>query len=107
LRGGKHAIAAAGVSGGGPARLGACVINPGSDAERRLPSRFGGERLRAGDIVRIEKSGGGGVGAPRERPFAEIVGDVLDGYVTRDAAIADYGADPNRLDAAISDVVIA
>ena len=102
LRGGKHAIAAGGAADGGAARLGACVINPGSAEEKRLPSRFGGVRLRRGDVVRIEKSGGGGVGPPSARPFERIVDDVLDGYVSRGAAISDYGADAVKLDAALA-----
>jgi N-methylhydantoinase B len=101
LRGGKHAIPAAGAMGGGPARLGACVINPGSSDERRLPSRFGGVHLQRSDVVRIEKSGGGGLGAANGRAFERVLDDVLDGYVSREAAIAAYGVDPQRLDAAL------
>ena len=102
LRGGKHVIAATGVSGGGPARMGACVINPGTPGEKRMPSRFGGEFVQAGDVVRVEKSGGGGVGPASERAFDRVLADVLDGYVSRNAAIRDYGVDPAQLDAAIA-----
>jgi N-methylhydantoinase B len=101
LRGGKHAVPAAGMDGGGPARLGACIINPNTPHEKRLPSRFGGVPLREHDVIRIEKSGGGGLHAPAGRPFERIVDDVLDGYVSRAAAIEVYGADPDRLDARI------
>jgi N-methylhydantoinase B len=101
LRGGKHAVAAAGIGGGAPARRGDCIINPGADDERRLPSRFSGVALGQRDVLRIEKSGGGGLGDPHRREFARVVDDVLDGYVSRAAAIAVYGTDPDRLDAAI------
>jgi N-methylhydantoinase B/oxoprolinase/acetone carboxylase alpha subunit len=57
--------------------------------------------MRRGDRVVVDKGGGGGLGEPRRRPFAKIVADVLDGYVTRDAAIAAYEVDPQRLDEAL------
>jgi N-methylhydantoinase B len=63
-----------------------------------LPSRFSGVRLAANDVAVLEKAGGGGFGDPRERPFARVLDDVLDGYVSREAAIADYGVDAQRLD---------
>lgn len=102
LLGGKHAVAAAGILGGLPGRLGNCTANPGSAAARSFPSRFSGEPLRTGDVVRLEKSGGGGVGPPIQRDFDAVVDDVLDGYVSRDAAISIYGVDPARLDATIT-----
>jgi N-methylhydantoinase B len=102
LRGGKHAVPADGIAGGSPARLGNCIINPGRPEEQNLPSRFSGVVLRGGDVVRLEKSGGGGLGVPAERTFERVAADVIDGYVSRAAAIAIYGADPARLDAAVA-----
>ena len=103
LRGGKHAIPAHGLDGGAPGALGACVVNPGRADERALPSRFSGAALSAGDVLRIDKAGGGGLGSPARRPFARVVDDVLDGYVSRDAAIATYGVDAAELDAALAE----
>jgi N-methylhydantoinase B len=57
--------------------------------------------IRRGDVAIVDKGGGGGLGDPRRRPFPKIVDDVLDGYVTREAAVAFYGVDPNRLDEAL------
>ena len=102
LRGGKHAVPAEGIAGGSPARLGNCIINPGRPDEKSLPSRFSGVALHGGDVVRLEKSGGGGLGVPVERSFERVVADVIDGYVSREAAIAVYGADPARLDTAVA-----
>jgi N-methylhydantoinase B len=101
LRGGRHESPAFGRADGRPGRLGSLVVNPAGPAPQRLPSRFSGVRLKSGDLVRLEKAGGGGLGDPRARPLQAIVDDVIDGYVSRDAAIADYGADPARLDAAL------
>jgi N-methylhydantoinase B len=102
LRGNRQVWPAFGRDGGKPGRLGACVVNPGTPNERALPSRFSGVKLTRGDRVLLEKAGGGGLGDPRARPLAKVVDDVLDGYVTRDAAIADYGAEPAALDAALN-----
>jgi N-methylhydantoinase B len=107
LRGGRHEAPAYGREGGEPGRLGALVVNPESDAARALPSRFSGLRLRSGDLVRLEKAGGGGLGDPHQRPFEAIVDDVIDGYVTREAALAAYGVAAERLDAALAPWVSA
>jgi N-methylhydantoinase B len=102
LRGGKHAVPPAGTMGGLPGALGSLVLNPGTPNEKSLPSRFSGVRLMRGDLLRIERAGGGGLGNPRERSFQAVLADVLDGYVSREAAIRDYGADTVKLDAAIA-----
>ena len=102
LRGGRNFVPAAGADGGEPGRLGRALHNPGTATERAQPSRFSGMPLRAGDVVLLEKAGGGGVGDPRARPFERILDDVLDGHVSREAAIDGYGADADRLDAAVA-----
>jgi N-methylhydantoinase B len=101
LRGGRHDVPAFGVHGGLPGRLGSAVRRTAAGEERSLPSRFSGVVLAAGDLAILEKAGGGGFGDPRQRPFDAVLGDVLDGYVSREAAIADYGVDVIRLDAAL------
>lgn len=103
LRGGKHTRPAFGVEGGKPGRVGCCKINPGETSEQSLPSLFGGIPLELGDLVQLEKAGGGGLGRPEERPWQELVDDVMDGYVTFASAVSDYGADPKRLQAVIED----
>lgn len=50
-----------------------------------------GNRLVAGDLVRIMTPGGGGWGAPFERPAEQVQGDMLDGFVSRESAYKDYG----------------
>jgi N-methylhydantoinase B len=102
LRGGRHEAPAYGEERGNGGRLGACVVNPESNDARSLPSRFSGVRLKRDDIVRLEKAGGGGYGDPHRRAFERILEDVLDGLVTRAAAIADYGVDADRLDRALT-----
>lgn len=99
LRGGKHAIPAAGLDGGLAARLGDCVVIACDGGTRRsYPSRFSGVEVARSDVIRLEKSGGGGLGPPRDRDRAAVIADVLDGYVSRDVAIDVYGIAPHELD---------
>jgi N-methylhydantoinase B len=102
LRGGRHTRPALGREGGLPGRLGSCVVNPGCADARELPSRFSGVELRHGDVVRLEKAGGGGLGDPHRRPFENVAADVLDGYVSVRDAIELYGVDASRLDAELA-----
>lgn len=41
--------------------------------------------------VQLNLPGGGGYGNPRERPVAQVLHDVVQGYVSLEAAAADYG----------------
>jgi N-methylhydantoinase B/oxoprolinase/acetone carboxylase alpha subunit len=78
-----------GLAGGGAGRLGTLTLI--RDGERRaLPSKVNNLRLKQGDIIRLETSGGGGFGDPADRPRAEVERDVALGYVSREAAERDY-----------------
>jgi N-methylhydantoinase B len=102
LRGGRHEVPAFGLAGGEPGRLGACILNPGTQGEARMPSRFSGLRLKTGDRFLLERAGGGGFGDPHKRALERVVDDVIDGYVSREAAIGAYGVDERRLDEALA-----
>jgi N-methylhydantoinase B len=102
LRGGRHDVPAFGVQGGLPGRIGGATRRTAGGEEKTLPSRFSGVVLGPDDLAILEKAGGGGYGDPRERPFAHVLDDVLDGYVSRESAIADYGVDAARLDAELA-----
>jgi N-methylhydantoinase B len=93
LRGAGHAVAAQGIDGGLPGRCGRFLVNPDTPRERSMPALFSGLELRAGDVIVDERGGGGGVGDPRRRSPELIRADVLDGYVSPDAAVEVYGAD--------------
>jgi N-methylhydantoinase B len=54
--------------------------------------------LAPNDALVIESGGGGGFGDPRERSLDAIRGDVRSGYVSREAALADYGLAEDELD---------
>jgi N-methylhydantoinase B len=102
LRYSGHQVAAYGSDGGRDGILGRIVLNPGTPGERDLAPRLTGLPIAPGDVIFTERGGGGGIGDPRTRDLARIAADVIDGYVSRDAAIRDYGADPAALDAAVA-----
>jgi N-methylhydantoinase B len=50
-----------------------------------------GLTLEAGDLLCVETGGGGGYGAPKQRPLHLIQRDLDAGYVSAAAAEQDYG----------------
>ncbi|HZS64370.1 MAG TPA: hydantoinase B/oxoprolinase family protein [Xanthobacteraceae bacterium] len=91
IRSMRHVIRPQGVGGGLPGRPGDIRINPGSENEKRLPSRFADHPLKAGDIFRLDTPGGGGFGDPLDREPHVVLQDVIEGYVSLEAAERDYG----------------
>ena len=91
MRTDKHLIAPWGGDHGADGGKGACVVNPQSQQEKRLPSRFGDYPLHKNDTVRLERPGGGGLGNPFERPVENVLEDVRQGYVSVERAVTDYG----------------
>jgi N-methylhydantoinase B len=82
-----------GVAGG---RSGAAnrfvVIRDGETIEPSpVPGKVGGFKLKAGDIVRLESSGGGGHGDPVRRDPEAVARDVYLGYLSRERAREVYG----------------
>jgi N-methylhydantoinase B len=67
------------------------VVNPGRADERQLASMSDGNVLRRGDVLRLDTSGGGGWGNPLDRAPERVRRDVLGGFVSLEAARADYG----------------
>lgn len=80
-----------GVSGGTEGGPGSVVLHPGTPDERPLPPICDGVTLRAGDIVEIRTSGGGGWGDPRLRPAEQVLRDVRAGLVSPGQARQRYG----------------
>ena len=102
MRTDKHALAPQGIDGGHPGGTGGCIINPARDDERSLPSRFGDQRLKTGDVLRVERPGGGGVGAAFERSPEAVLDDVRQGYVSAERARRDYGVVLHGRDAEVA-----
>jgi N-methylhydantoinase B len=87
-----------GLFGGEPGVCGRTVLNPGA-GEELVPGKASRE-LAYGDVISFQQSGAGGYGDPLARDPARVLDDVLDDYVSIDAARARYGvvitgADPH------------
>jgi N-methylhydantoinase B len=80
-----------GVQGGGAGQPGRFSLQRAGDERAEVIGRERSRALQPGDIFTAETGGGGGYGDPRERAISNIQKDIDRGYVTRDAAIRDYG----------------
>jgi N-methylhydantoinase B len=96
MRTDKHSIEPFGSDHGLPGGKGACIVNPKTNDQKHLPSRFGDQRLQANDVVRVERPGGGGLGNAVNRPVESVLEDVRQGYVSAERARADYGVAVRR-----------
>ncbi|MBI4942699.1 MAG: hydantoinase B/oxoprolinase family protein, partial [Actinobacteria bacterium] len=103
-----------GVAGGRAGRPFQVTIDPGGPHEREVDALTDAEPVRAGEVVRIRTTGGGGWGDPLERPYDEVLRDVLWGKVSDAGAHEDYGVVVVRdgggapaVDAAASDALRA
>ena len=94
-----------GVNGGMSGRPGRVIVNPGTPEERDLATMSDGNRLKKGDLLRVITPGGGGWGSPLDRPAEQVLADVLDGFVSAEAAFEDYGVvlDGDAVDAAATE----
>ncbi|SEE78860.1 hydantoinase B/oxoprolinase family protein [Jiangella alba] len=80
-----------GVAGGRAGRPFSVTIDPGGPGEREVDALADAEPVRAGEVIRIRTTGGGGWGDPLERPVDEVLRDVRWRKVSADGARADYG----------------
>jgi len=80
-----------GVAGGRAGRSFSVVVDPGGPAERVVDALADAEPVRAGEVIRIRTTGGGGWGDPLDRPYEEVARDVSWGKVSVDGARVDYG----------------
>ena len=93
VRSDGHKIAPPGGAGGkdgGKARL---IRNHGRPDAEELPSKVARLALAPGDSMRLETCGGGGFGAPSERPQDSLATDMRSGKLSRERAERDYGTD--------------
>ncbi len=81
-----------GLEGGGDATGNAVAFRVGGEWKQNFPNaKVLVAQLRPGDAFRISSGGGGGYGAPFERPADEVAEDVRQGYVSIAAAAKKYG----------------
>ncbi len=81
-----------GVAGGRAGRPFSVTVDPGGPAEREIDALADGAPVRAGEVIRIRTTtGGGGWGDPLDRPAEEVLRDIRWGKVSFDGAESDYG----------------
>ena len=105
----RSILACWGVKGGRAGQPFEVVIDPGGPDERVVDALADAEPVRAGEVIRIRTTGGGGWGDPLERPVEDVVRDLRWGKVSVEGALRDYGvvmasvptsARPNALEVA-------
>jgi N-methylhydantoinase B len=93
VRADRFQVPPKGMAGGKSGLPGACIINPGTPQERSLPSRSGDIEVLPGDIIRVERGGGGGLGDPTKRERQRVLTDAREGYISIESAKNDYGVE--------------
>jgi N-methylhydantoinase B len=87
----RSILACWGVKGGKAGKSFQVVIDPGGPNEREMEGLVDDEFVRAGEVIRIRTTGGGGWGDPLDRTVDSVVRDVVWGKVSFEAARDDYG----------------
>ncbi len=78
-----------GLAGGWDSEPNAMYLFVGTERETRVGTRR--FTVRKGDRFSVRAAGGGGYGNPKERDPERVLEDVLEGYVSREAAQSVYG----------------
>ncbi|HLI11628.1 MAG TPA: hydantoinase B/oxoprolinase family protein [Alphaproteobacteria bacterium] len=81
---------AEGVLGGGLGRASRHALIRADGRREELPSKITNLTISTGDLMVLESAGGGGYGSPSERDPVEVLDDVLDEKITREAARSIY-----------------
>src|SRR5512139_1014736 len=87
----RSILACWGVKGGRAGRPFQVTIDPGGPHEREVDALADDEPVRAGEMIRIRTTGGGGWGDPLDRAVEDVARDVRWGKVSVGGARADYG----------------
>lgn len=93
IRSDGHILGAPGVLGGLDGGTAALIRNHGTPSAEHLSSKVSHVAMKRDESMRIETGGGGGFGPPSERAAADLARDIRGGYVSREAAARDYGAE--------------
>ncbi|MGH8970721.1 MAG: hydantoinase B/oxoprolinase family protein [Actinomycetes bacterium] len=87
----RSILACWGVKGGKAGQPFQVTIDPGGPAEREVDALADAEPVRAGEVIRIRTTGGGGWGDPLDREVTDVERDVRWGKVSVRGAREDYG----------------
>jgi N-methylhydantoinase B len=109
----RSILACWGVKGGKAGRPFEVTVDVGGPDERVVDALANAEPVRAGQVIRIRTTGGGGWGDPLDRPYDEVERDLRWGKVSLVGARRDYGvvgsvtSDGPVIDTEASDVLRA
>ncbi len=92
----RSILACWGVNGGKAGRPFQVTIDLGGPEERVVDALVDAEPVRAGQVISIRTTGGGGWGDPLARPYDEVARDVAWGKVSVAGAYEDYGVVTGR-----------
>jgi N-methylhydantoinase B len=87
----RHKIPGPGLKSGKAGTLTKITKNPGTDQSTSIPRESTFLPVIPGDVVSISAGGGGGYGDPRERDPEKVLIDVMNGLVSEESAMRDYG----------------
>jgi len=90
VRSSNHRLAAPGYAGGHSPPASRVILNP-DRADHEVLDILETRHLKAGDVIRFERSGGAGYGSPAGRDAEAVRDDVRNGYVSPEAAAIIYG----------------
>jgi N-methylhydantoinase B len=87
----RSILACWGVKGGKAGQSFQVTVDLGGPEEREVDALADNEPVKAGQVIRIRTTGGGGWGDPLERPYDEVERDLRWGKVSFEGARRDYG----------------
>jgi N-methylhydantoinase B len=87
----RSILACWGVKGGKAGHPFQVTVDLGGPDQREVDALADAEPVRAGQVIRIRTTGGGGWGDPLDRSVEDVVRDVRWGKVSVDGARTDYG----------------
>jgi N-methylhydantoinase B len=87
----RSILACWGVRGGRAGQPFSVTVDPGGPAERVVDALADDEPVKAGEVIRIRTTGGGGWGDPLDREPAAVVRDLRWRKVSTTSARDDYG----------------
>jgi N-methylhydantoinase B len=87
----RSILACWGVNGGKAGQSFSITVDPGGPDEHEVDALADAEPLRAGTVVRVRTTGGGGWGDPLERPVDDVLRDIAWRKVSVAGAKNDYG----------------